>query len=88
MADVSDGPVAIVSHTINDQGDSVGRITLIIHLFDRRTVFRITGAAGNGPFDIVFRHVVGPGVINCQPQPEISIWISTALACGDSNFAG
>ncbi len=71
-ADLSDGAIAIVGQGANDDCDAARRVALVRDLVE---VVRVAGArcAFDRPVDVVFGHVLGAGLLDCDAQDGSSL---------------
>jgi hypothetical protein len=62
-----------------------GAVALVGNLFIRNA-FELAGAALDGSFDVVGRHVLGLGGDDGSAEARIAVWVATAGLGGDGDF--
>ena len=88
MANFGNGAIAVVGHTGDHQGDAMRSVALVNDFFHGSALFGIAGATPDGPFDIVFGHILGAGAINSELQAYIGAGVTAALANGNDDLPG
>ncbi|MND77116.1 hypothetical protein D3C80_687830 [compost metagenome] len=79
------GAITVVSQRFNDDHNAARAAALVAHFIIVFTV--IAGGLLDGALDIVFRHRLRLGVLNCQTQARVHQWVRQTLLGRDSNFA-
>ncbi len=77
--------VAVVGRDLNKQRDATRRVRLVDHLFDLSAVLQLARTALDGAFDVVLRHILCLGAVDCQAQSHVHLRVAT-LPCGDRDL--
>src|ERR1700722_16393549 len=84
MADFADGAVAVVGSDVDDNGDAT-RAVAFTRDFLVAEAFDLTGAALDGPLDVVLRHVLRFCGQDGGAQPGVGVRVTAALG-SNSDF--
>src|SRR5207302_1822388 len=81
VANLTYGAIAIVGVDVEKNGDAAGPIAFERKFFVGRSG-KFAGAALDGPFDVIGRHILSLGSDNCTAKARVGIGIAAAVLGG------
>jgi len=80
--------IAVFGHAFDDYSHAVGAITFVHDLFVYVAIFAVAGAALDGAFDVIFRHVLSASFFNSNAEPGVAVRVAAAFARSHNDFTG